>query len=130
VRLTPEPCFKRCVGVFDARLHLQLTSFPVLLCPLENVLRIGDTAPNFDAQTSLGKINFYEFLGDSWGVLFSHPRESVGEWDSAGRKEEVWFVLTCARADLGFASLASPRFVLRSRFYVTARTSTRTVDRV
>lgn len=38
-------------------------------------IRIGDTAPNFQAETSLGKIDFYEFLGDSWGVLFSHPAD-------------------------------------------------------
>jgi alkyl hydroperoxide reductase subunit AhpC len=36
-------------------------------------LRLGDNAPNFKAQTSKGDIDFYEFLGDSWGVLFSHP---------------------------------------------------------
>ncbi|TKK69800.1 peroxiredoxin [Ilyomonas limi] len=36
-------------------------------------LRLGDTAPNFKAETSSGDIDFYEFLGDSWGVLFSHP---------------------------------------------------------
>jgi alkyl hydroperoxide reductase subunit AhpC len=36
-------------------------------------LRLGDKAPNFNAKTSVGDINFYEFLGDSWGVLFSHP---------------------------------------------------------
>src|SRR5476651_1006738 len=36
-------------------------------------LRLGDTAPNFKAKTSQGEINFYEYLGDSWGVLFSHP---------------------------------------------------------
>ena len=36
-------------------------------------LRLGDTAPDFTAQSSIGEINFYEYLGDSWGVLFSHP---------------------------------------------------------
>jgi alkyl hydroperoxide reductase subunit AhpC len=36
-------------------------------------LRLGDTAPNFKAQTSQGEIDFYEYLGESWGVLFSHP---------------------------------------------------------
>jgi alkyl hydroperoxide reductase subunit AhpC len=36
-------------------------------------LRLGDKAPNFKAQTSEGEIDFYEFLGDGWGVLFSHP---------------------------------------------------------
>ncbi|WP_345951794.1 MULTISPECIES: peroxiredoxin [unclassified Mucilaginibacter] len=38
-------------------------------------LRLGDKAPNFKAQTSVGEIDFYEFLGDSWGVLFSHPAD-------------------------------------------------------
>ena len=38
-------------------------------------LRLGDTAPNFQAKTTAGDIDFYEFLGDSWGVLFSHPAD-------------------------------------------------------
>ena len=38
-------------------------------------LRLGDIAPNFTAETTAGKIDFYEFLGDSWGVLFSHPAD-------------------------------------------------------
>jgi thioredoxin-dependent peroxiredoxin len=38
-------------------------------------LRLGDQAPNFKAQTTEGEIDFYEFLGDSWGVLFSHPAD-------------------------------------------------------
>jgi alkyl hydroperoxide reductase subunit AhpC len=38
-------------------------------------IRLGDSAPDFDAQTSLGNINFYEYLGDSWGILFSHPAD-------------------------------------------------------
>ena len=36
-------------------------------------LRLGDTAPNFKAITTIGNIDFYEYLGESWGVLFSHP---------------------------------------------------------
>jgi alkyl hydroperoxide reductase subunit AhpC len=36
-------------------------------------LRLGDTAPNFKAVTTLGEIDFYEYLGESWGVLLSHP---------------------------------------------------------
>jgi len=36
-------------------------------------LRLGDKAPDFKAKTSAGDIDFYEYLGDSWGVLFSHP---------------------------------------------------------
>ncbi|MCF8339521.1 MAG: peroxiredoxin [Chitinophagaceae bacterium] len=38
-------------------------------------LRLGDIAPNFRAQTSVGEIDFYEYLGTSWGVLFSHPAD-------------------------------------------------------
>lgn len=38
-------------------------------------LRLGDIAPNFTAQTSLGEIDFYEYLGNSWGILFSHPAD-------------------------------------------------------
>ncbi|RCH55945.1 peroxiredoxin [Mucilaginibacter hurinus] len=38
-------------------------------------LRLGDKAPNFKAQTSEGEIDFYEYLGDSWAVLFSHPAD-------------------------------------------------------
>lgn len=38
-------------------------------------LRLGDIAPNFKAKTTAGDIDFYEFLGDSWGILFSHPAD-------------------------------------------------------
>jgi thioredoxin-dependent peroxiredoxin len=38
-------------------------------------LRLGDKAPNFKAQTTEGEIDFYEFLGDGWGILFSHPAD-------------------------------------------------------
>lgn len=38
-------------------------------------LRLGDTVPNFTASTTEGEIDFYEFLGNSWGVLFSHPAD-------------------------------------------------------
>ena len=38
-------------------------------------LRLGDIAPNFTQESSEGNINFYEFLGDSWGILFSHPAD-------------------------------------------------------
>jgi thioredoxin-dependent peroxiredoxin len=38
-------------------------------------LRLGDTAPNFTATTTAGEIDFYEYLGNGWGVLFSHPAD-------------------------------------------------------
>ncbi|GLB49915.1 peroxiredoxin [Neptunitalea lumnitzerae] len=38
-------------------------------------IRLGDTAPNFTTQSTEGEINFYDYLGDGWGVLFSHPSD-------------------------------------------------------
>ena len=41
----------------------------------EAMLRIGDTAPDFEAETSEGSVRFHEWIGDSWAVLFSHPKD-------------------------------------------------------
>ncbi|MGP0565914.1 peroxiredoxin [Nitrospina sp. 32_T5] len=38
-------------------------------------IRLGDTAPDFSAETTEGNINFHEWLGDSWGIFFSHPKD-------------------------------------------------------
>jgi thioredoxin-dependent peroxiredoxin len=39
------------------------------------MLKLGDTAPDFEAETTEGHIHFHEWLGNSWGVLFSHPKD-------------------------------------------------------
>ena len=39
------------------------------------MLRINDIAPNFEADSTHGRINFYEFINNSWAVLFSHPKD-------------------------------------------------------
>ena len=38
-------------------------------------IRLGDTAPDFTVETSQGMLNFYDYLGDGWGILFSHPAD-------------------------------------------------------
>lgn len=38
-------------------------------------IKLGDTAPNFQAESTAGNIDFYEYLEDSWGILFSHPAD-------------------------------------------------------
>jgi alkyl hydroperoxide reductase subunit AhpC len=38
-------------------------------------IRLGDIAPNFQAETTDGKLDFYDYLGDGWGILFSHPAD-------------------------------------------------------
>src|SRR4029453_14020835 len=41
----------------------------------QTMLRINDEAPDFQAQTSQGPISFHQWLGDKWGILFSHPKD-------------------------------------------------------
>lgn len=38
-------------------------------------IRIGDTAPNFQAETTEGTVHFHDWMGDGWAVLFSHPKD-------------------------------------------------------
>src|ERR1700756_3914662 len=42
---------------------------------MDMALQLGDEAPNFTAETTEGTINLYDYLGDGWGVLFSHPKD-------------------------------------------------------
>merc|ERR1711990_837648 len=59
-----------------------------------NYLRIGDTVPDFTATTSQGELTFHEYLGDSWGVLFSHPADftpvCTTELGTAAKLSEEW----------------------------------------
>ena len=61
-------------------------------------LRLGDTAPDFTAETTQGQINFHEWLGDSWGVLFSHPKD---------------FTPVCT-TELGYMASIAPEFEKRN----------------
>jgi thioredoxin-dependent peroxiredoxin len=66
----------------------------------ENVmsLRINDTAPNFTAQTTKGKIDFHQWIGDGWAILFSHPKD---------------FTPVCT-TELGYMAKIEPEFTKRN----------------
>ncbi len=61
-------------------------------------LRINDEAPNFKAQTTQGEIDFHEWIGDSWAVLFSHPKD---------------FTPVCT-TELGYMAKLEPDFASRN----------------
>jgi thioredoxin-dependent peroxiredoxin len=61
-------------------------------------LRINDTAPNFTADTTQGKIDFHQWIGDSWAVLFSHPKD---------------FTPVCT-TELGYMAKIEPEFKKRN----------------
>lgn len=61
-------------------------------------LRLGDTAPDFEQDSSVGRIRLYDYLGDSWGVLFSHPAD---------------FTPVCT-TELGYTAIVSGEFAKRN----------------
>jgi thioredoxin-dependent peroxiredoxin len=61
-------------------------------------LQIGDTAPDFEAQTTEGRIRFHDWIGDSWAVLFSHPKD---------------FTPVCT-TELGYMAKIQPEFARRN----------------
>ncbi|KAF2363121.1 Peroxiredoxin C-terminal [Trinorchestia longiramus] len=91
----------RC-GVPTPVLKQPSEDFEPVLCSQHlnelKMVNLGDIIPNFEAETTEGKIKFHDWLGDSWGILFSHPQD---------------FTPVCT-SELGRAATLAPEFTKRS----------------
>jgi hypothetical protein len=83
-------------GVFEFKYAGPDNAFTKTQEQLKNqgYIRIGDSVPDFTAETSMGPINFHEFIGDSWCVLFSHPADftpvCTTEFGTAAKLQQEW----------------------------------------
>src|SRR5471030_2523982 len=82
----------------DGRESQSYIAFPAIASGGHMSLRINDTAPNFKAKTTQGEIDFHEWIGDKWAILFSHPKD---------------FTPVCT-TELGYMAKIEPEFTKRN----------------
>jgi thioredoxin-dependent peroxiredoxin len=93
------PCPGRASSKCEPNLgQTNRTSKPDICKESSMALRIGETAPDFEAETTEGNLKFHQWLGDSWGIFFSHPKD---------------FTPVCT-TELGYMAKLKPEFERRN----------------